>query len=100
MELRGRIDRVLEGRLAQAAEKDFKRHMGRLQRMERQFRRKKQGGKPPMTFSEKQALRAQQHGRFAEMSEAEKDALNAERDAMWAQIPVHLQDKAKKLAGR
>lgn len=91
---------MLEGRLAQAAEKDFKRHMGRLQRMERQFRRKKQGGKPPMTFSEKQALKAQQHGRLSDMPEQAKQAFDAERDAMWAQIPTHLQDKAKKLAGR
>lgn len=54
----------------------------------------------PMTPKEKWALEAQGHTKFTDLPESERTQFEAERDSMWSQIPAHLQDKARKLAGR
>lgn len=48
---------------------------------------------------EKLWMSAREHVKFSDMNEADRVALTAERDSMWSQIPAHLQEKAKKLAG-
>ena len=53
-----------------------------------------------MDFKERQAFNAQQRLKFNQLPEGEQAKLAAERDFMWSQIPAHLQEKAKKLAGR
>lgn len=75
--------------------------MGHLRQRERVIQ--KAESKPmrtPMTPKEKWALEAQGHTKFADLPESEQTQLQSERDSMWGQIPQHLQDKARKLAGR
>jgi hypothetical protein len=45
---------------------------------------------------EKRRLRQQQHTRLSQMSEKERTKLQQEQDAMWATIPAHLREKAKR----
>ena len=51
------------------------------------------------TPQEQALLDKQQHYEFSELSQQEQMRLKGELDSMWGQIPAHLQDKAKKLAG-
>jgi hypothetical protein len=75
--------------------------MSHLRQRERVLQRKeRQPMRTPMTPKEKWALEAQGHTRFNELPADEKSRLESERDSMWSQIPAHLQDKARKLAGR
>lgn len=48
---------------------------------------------------EQALLDKQQHYDFSELSQQEQMRLKGELDSMWGQIPAHLQDKARKLAG-
>lgn len=48
---------------------------------------------------EQALLDKQQHYDFSELSQQEQMRLKGELDFMWGQIPAHLQDKARKLAG-
>lgn len=51
------------------------------------------------TPQEQALLDKQQHYDFSELSQAEQQQLKSEMDSMWGQIPAHLQEKAKGLAG-
>lgn len=75
--------------------------MGHLRQRERVMqRREDKSVRTPMTPKEKWALEAQGHTRFNELPVEERSRMESERDSMWSQIPQHLQDKARKLAGR
>lgn len=75
--------------------------MSHLRQRERVIQRKEnQQVRTPMTPKEKWALEAQGHTRFSELPDSERSKFEAERSEMWGQIPQHLQDKARKLAGR
>ena len=53
-----------------------------------------------MSYEEQVRLEQQHHVRFAEMSVEQRERLTAEREALWGQIPLHLQKKARNMAGR
>lgn len=74
--------------------------------MNRLQRQAKAAHKPPaerrptiQTNEEKIWMAAREHVKFSEMPESEREAFTSQRDSMWSQIPAHLQEKAKKLAG-
>lgn len=48
---------------------------------------------------EQALLDKQQHYDFSELSQPEQMRLKGELDSMWEQIPAHLQQKARDLAG-
>lgn len=52
-----------------------------------------------LTPQEQALLDKQQHYSFSDLSASEQQRLNNELSNMWGQIPAHLQEKAKKLAG-
>lgn len=75
--------------------------MGHLRQRERVIQRKEsQPVRTLMTPKEKWALESQGHTRFSELPDSERSKFQSERDSMWSQIPAHLQEKARKLAGR
>jgi hypothetical protein len=76
--------------------------MGHLRQRERviQKRENQKTMRTPMTPKERWALEAQGHTKFSELPVSERSQLESERDSMWSQIPSHLQEKARKLAGR
>lgn len=51
------------------------------------------------TPQEQALLDKQQHYEFSELSQQEQMRLKGELDSMWGQIPAHLQQKARDLAG-
>jgi hypothetical protein len=51
------------------------------------------------TPQEQALLDRQQHVGFGELSDVEQQRLKGEIDSMWGQIPAHLQEKARGLAG-
>lgn len=51
------------------------------------------------TPQEQALLDRQQHYGFDELSPEEQQKLTQEMGNMWSQIPAHLQEKARKLAG-
>jgi hypothetical protein len=97
---------IISTRVAAATEKGYKDYMRHLKQQERTVQaqeavaRGQRGARLPMSHAEQFALNEQQHLRFAELPESERLKLEQEQQAMWGQIPEHLQDKAKKLAGR
>jgi hypothetical protein len=101
-EMRQKVGRIYETRIAGATEKSFKTIMAQLRAQERrieliQAKQEKRLPTPtPPTFEERQALEAQQHLKFTDLAPHEQ----AERDAMWAKIPEHLRARAKELAGK
>jgi hypothetical protein len=101
-EMRAKVGRIYETRIAGATEKSFKTIMAQLRAQERrieliQAKQEKRIPTPtPPTFEERQAREAQQHVRFSELS-ADEQAL---REQMWAKVPEHLRARAKELAGR
>jgi hypothetical protein len=77
--------------------------MAKLRQSERatsQQVEKVHGGHLPMSYEEQVRLEQQHHVRFNEMSVEQREKLTAERESLWSQIPLHLQKKARKLAGR
>ena len=77
--------------------------MGKLKQVERVSEKQVQqqrGGHIPMTYEEQVRLEQQNHVRFNEMSVEQREKLTAERESLWSQIPLHLQKKARNLAGR
>lgn len=52
-----------------------------------------------LTPQEQALLDKQQHYDFGELSAEEQRKLNSEVADMWGQIPVHLQEKARRMAG-
>lgn len=89
---------IIAMRAAQAEQKSFQRFMNHLKQQERVVERT-QKGKQFMTHEEQQKLESQKHVRFNQMSAKQQEALQAERVSMWSQIPAHILEKSKKLAG-
>lgn len=52
-----------------------------------------------MTYEETLKLESQKHVKFNEMSADQQAKLQAERQSMWGQIPAHILQKSKRLAG-
>ena len=52
-----------------------------------------------LTPQEQALLDKQQHVEFSELSAGEQRRLQAEVDSLFGQIPAHLQQKAKDMAG-
>lgn len=97
---RTRIVEIYNYRIAQATDKSFRETMSRLRQQA------KAAHKPPterrlqmQTNEEKIWMAAREHVKFSELPDEQRSAFEAERQSMWSQIPAHLQDKAKKLAG-
>jgi hypothetical protein len=101
-EMRQKVGRIYETRIAGATEKSFKTIMAQLRAQERrieliQAKQEKRLPTPtPPTFEERQALEAQQHLKFTDLAPHEQ----ALRNEMWSKIPEHLRARAKELAGR
>ena len=94
---------IIATRVAGADEKGYTKFMNRLKSQERAAKRAEgqQGVKHQMrTYEEETWMAAREHVKFNEMSAEEQSKLTAERESLWGQIPAHLQDKARKLAGR
>lgn len=71
-----------------------------VERVTQQQVQQARGGSLPMTYEEQVRLEQQNHVRFSEMPVEQRERLTAERESLWAQIPLHLQKKARGLAGR
>ena len=56
-------------------------------------------GRKFMTYEETLKLESQRHVKFNEMSAEQQAKLQAERKSMWGQIPAHILQKSKRLAG-
>lgn len=56
-------------------------------------------GRSILTPQEQALLDRQQHFEFSELSPQEQRQLNYEIDGLMGQIPAHLQEKARKMAG-
>jgi hypothetical protein len=56
-------------------------------------------GRHILTPQEQALLDRQQHFGYGDLSQDEQQKLKGEIDSMWGQIPAHLQDKARDLAG-
>lgn len=52
-----------------------------------------------LTPQEQALLDKQQHFGFSDLSQGEQQKLTHEVENMWGQIPAHLQEKARNLAG-
>jgi hypothetical protein len=95
----GRINGVHDARIVRIDDgKKFQTQYNRLLMM---YRRLVQAG-PTRTMpspQEQALLDRQQHVGFNEMSVEEQRRLQGEIDSLFGQIPAHLQDKARGLAG-
>ena len=90
---------VVAHRAAQLDNQHYAGFMRELAHNERQHR--EQGQKREFrTYEEQMKLDSQRHLKFNQLSAKEQEKLIAEREALWGQIPEHLQSKARKLAGR
>lgn len=103
-ERREQLRRIYDHRIAGATTKGFKDAVRHLRQQEQAVDAAERHGqrmnRGPMTPAEQQALDAQGHYRLSALPEDEQQRLIAQRDALWLQIPEHLQDKARKMAGR
>jgi hypothetical protein len=96
--LRDRIVEIHNYRVAQIADgRKFQTQVNKLVFALNQLLRR--GVRNLLTPQEQALFDRQQHVGFAELSEGEKQKLNSEIDSMWGQIPAHLQQKARTLAG-
>lgn len=94
-----RVNRVHDFRISQID--DGKKFNTQYQRLLRAYRSLVAAG-PSRTLptpQEQALLDKQQHYEFSDLSTSEQQRLNQEIDSMWGQIPAHLQEKARKLAG-
>jgi hypothetical protein len=97
-ELRDRIVQIQNYRTAQIADgRKYQTQINKLAFALNQMLRR--GARNLLTPQEQALLDKQQHVEFSEMSEGEKGKLQGEIDSMWGQIPAHLQEKARRLAG-
>lgn len=97
-ELRDRIVQIQNYRTAQIADgRKYQTQINKLAFALNQMLRR--GARNLLTPQEQALLDKQQHVEFSEMSEGEKGKLKLEIDSMWGQIPAHLQEKARRLAG-
>lgn len=94
-----RIQRVHDFRLAQvASQQHFNTGYNKLLRTYRMLVRA--GNQRVMPTPVEQALLdRQQHVEFGELSQQEQMRLQGEVDSLFGQIPAHLQEKARNLAG-
>jgi hypothetical protein len=94
-----RIQRVHDFRISQIEDgKKFQSAYNKLLRAYRQL--VAASGQRVMPTPQEQALLdKQQHYDFGELSQGEQQKLKGELDSMWEQIPTHLQEKARNLAG-
>lgn len=98
-DLLDRINRVHDFRVAQI--EDGKKFQQQYNRLLASYKRlvKAKPGRSILTPQEQALLDRQQHYDFNELSPQEQQQLNREVDSMWGQIPAHLQEKARKMAG-
>lgn len=94
-----RLNRVHDFRVSQI--EDGKKFQSQYNRMLRSYRTlvNHRPSRTILTPQEQALLDKQQHYGFGDLSPDEQRKLNSEIGDMWGQIPAHLQDKAKKLAG-
>lgn len=93
-------EQIIATRVAGATANHYRDYMNHLRGQERVARQAQQKGSGIMTYEEQQKLDSQRHVKFNELSASEQAQLASERESMWGQIPEHLQQKARKLAGR
>lgn len=86
-------------RVAQIA--DGKKFQSQYDRLLRSYRQLVRAGvqRNIATPREQALLDRQEHSSFEDLSPMEQQKLKQEMDNMWGQIPAHLQEKARKLAG-
>lgn len=105
-ERREKLSRIFDFRVGGATEKGFRDAVRQLRQEEQALdaaERQITGERihrGPMTPAEQQALDAQGHFRLSALPEDEQRQLTAQRDSLWSQIPEHLQEKARRMAGR
>jgi len=94
-----RINRVHDFRIAQID--DAKKFQSQYNRLLRAYRQLAATGpqRNILTPQEQQLFDKQQHYEFGELSTGEQQQLKSEIDSMWGQIPAHLQEKARSMAG-
>lgn len=80
---------------------DGKKYQAQYNRLLQSYRRlvKQAPGRSILTPQEQALLDRQQHYGFGDLAPDEQRKLSAEVETMWGQIPAHLQDKARKMAG-
>lgn len=93
----------MEARIAQTSNKDYQQIMSRLRQQERSIRRReaqKYGHKTKRTLTpeEQDRLDRQDHVWLSDMSPEEQERFRNEQSALWAQIPEHLREKARRMA--
>jgi len=93
------LNRVHEFRVAQI--EDGKKYQQQYNKMLQSYRRlaKQVPGRNILTPQEQALLDKQQHFGFSDLAPDEQQQLQREVDSMWGQIPAHLQDKARGMAG-
>lgn len=97
------MDDIQSQRVAQATLKGYKEAVRQLQQQDRQIRAAQARAENRRlelepNEVEAEALDRQRHEYFSDWSRSEQEAFKAQQDAMWAQIPVHLREKAQKMA--
>lgn len=97
-ELRDRIVQIQNYRISQIA--DGRKYESQVNKLVSALKRLlKRGIRNLLTPQEQALFDKQQHVGFEELNEAEQRKLRGEIDSMWGQIPAHLQQKARILAG-
>lgn len=96
--LLSRINNIHDFRLTQIADgKKFQQQYNKFVSAYRRLMRHSQ--RSLLTPQEQTLLDRQQHFAFSEMAQEEQRQIMSEVDGMWSQIPKHLQEKARTLAG-
>lgn len=80
---------------------DGKKYQQQYNRLLQSYRRlvKQTPGRNILTPQEQALLDRQQHFGFSDLSPDEQRKLTNEMETMWGQIPAHLQEKARGMAG-
>lgn len=95
-----RIQRVHDFRISQIEDgKKFQSAYSKLLRAYKQLVAANVQQRTILTPQEQALLDKQQHYEFGELSSVEQYKLKGEIESMWGQIPAHLQEKARNLAG-
>lgn len=90
---------IIATRVGGATEKGYKDYMSHLRQRERVLQKTTERKPLMKTYEEELWMEAREHVKFANLPPEQQTQFQAERDAMWGQIPAHLQEKARKLAG-
>lgn len=97
-ELRARIVQIQNFRIAQIY--DGKKYQAQVNKLSSALNRLLRRGTTNLLTPREQALiDKQDHVTFSEMPTEERMKLKTEIDVMWEQIPAHLQEKARGMAG-